>query len=321
MKLAPGWTWRNLTAVTISSAAWSLAACSATAALVVHQARAAKHSTDRPVPSEVAHRLPAGIFYLLAGPNASSLNIWEISNSGRERRLTNNRVGYGIDSFSASRPGIVMSDAESGIDALARLGPRGPVFSPDGHVGSVQIAPSGRVAYDRPASKSYGPYFEIVFKKNFWAPVHVIYKQKATLYAEGWGPRKAQAVVSAANANDQGPFRLLTIDPHGNATTVHTGFHSVGYAVWSTKAPGIAITSRNRESELVRPDGALEPIPNGWRPAAWNASGKQLLMYSFTGHCLGVWNPEIPKHVTRIGILRKRIFYGPIAWLAKQAAR
>jgi hypothetical protein len=41
-----------------------------------------------PVPRTVARRLPAGVFDVLAGPNDTSLNLWQVSNTGCERRLT-----------------------------------------------------------------------------------------------------------------------------------------------------------------------------------------------------------------------------------------
>lgn len=56
-----------------------------------------------PVPRKVARRLPTGVFYVLAGPNPDSTNLWQITNSGCERQLTHNRRGFGVSDFGASQ--------------------------------------------------------------------------------------------------------------------------------------------------------------------------------------------------------------------------
>src|SRR5215831_8501655 len=101
-----------------------------------------------PIPRDVARRLPAGVFYLLAGPNDNSLNLWQVTNSGCEWRLTHIR-GFGLSDFGASRAGVILSEAPTGVDQLARLGPHGPVPLPDGAVSTVGIDPAGRVVYIR----------------------------------------------------------------------------------------------------------------------------------------------------------------------------
>ena len=99
-----------------------------------------------PVPRDVARRLPAGVFYLLAGPDDNSLNLWKVSNSGCQRQLTHVR-GFGVSDFGASRAGVILLEAPTGVDQLARLGPHGPVLQLDGAVSTVGIDPAGRVVY------------------------------------------------------------------------------------------------------------------------------------------------------------------------------
>ncbi len=156
------------------------------------QARRAGQPTSHPVPRTVARRLPAGLFYVLAGPNDTSLNLWQVSNAGCERQLTHNRRGFGVSDFGASRAGVILSEAPTGVDQLARLGPHGPVLLPDGFVSTVGIDPAGRVVYIRPPT---GPgrknVFQVVVKKSYRSAPHVLYRQKATLIALRMGAETA----------------------------------------------------------------------------------------------------------------------------------
>src|SRR5215813_6151240 len=99
-------------------------------------ARPGGRPASAPLPLNVARRLPAGVFYFLAGPNDDSLNLWQVTNSGCERQLTHIR-GFGVSDFGASRAGVILSEAPTGVDQLARLGPHGPVPLPDGAVSTV----------------------------------------------------------------------------------------------------------------------------------------------------------------------------------------
>lgn len=320
MKEAHGRTRSYLGALAVLAALWALAACSGPAVMVGHSDPPAEHSMKGPIPEDVTRRLPPGVFYILAGPDPYSTNLWEVSNSGHERELTHNRKPYGISSFGASPAGIVLSDAIGGVDVLARLGPKGPVLAPDGHVGLVQIRPDGEIAYDRPPYRGYGPYFEVVIKKNFWSPPHVIYKQKATLYVCSWGPNGEIAAISAANANDQGPYRLVVVQRDGRARTIHTGLGSMGNVKWSVNAPGMAISGASG-SELLYPNGSIVHIPDGWHPAAWDSVGTKLLVWGVNYQSLGIWTPREPHQVDRIGSLPRSIFFSEVVWLARPARR
>ena len=85
-------------------------------------------SVGLPMARALAKRLPAGVFYILAGSDAASYNLWEVSNNGQEIRLTHNGSGLGISTFDASTAGIVMADAASKYDEIARLTPKGAIF-------------------------------------------------------------------------------------------------------------------------------------------------------------------------------------------------
>src|SRR6266700_3455634 len=75
----------------------------ATAMAVLMMLTAVACAAPGPVPLNVARRLPAGVFYLLVGPNDTSTNLWQVTNTGCERQLTHNRRGYGVSDFGATR--------------------------------------------------------------------------------------------------------------------------------------------------------------------------------------------------------------------------
>ncbi len=272
-----------------------------------------------PVPRTVVRRLPAGVFYVLAGPNDTSLNLWQVSNSSCERQLTHNRRGYGVSDFGASPAGVILSEAPTGVDQLARLGPHGPVLLPDGFVSTVGIDPAGRVVYIRPPT---GPgrknVFQVVVKKSFLSAPHVIYQQKASLIVCEWGPKRHIVTISAADADEHGPMRLLDIGPKGQAAEVRTGLPNLGNAHWGKKTPGIAVTAGSL-GEFVRLDGTTERLPQGWHPAGWNPADRELLVWGTGDKALGIWKPTQPGHVSRIGPLPRKVFFAKIVWLAKPA--
>jgi hypothetical protein len=271
-----------------------------------------------PVPRKVARLLPAGVFYVLAGPIDDSLNLWQVSNSGCERQLTHVRR-FGVSDFGASRAGVILAEAPTGVDQLARLGPHGPVLLPDGAVSTVGIDPVGRVVYIRsPTGPGRKNVFQVVVKKSFLSAPHVIYQQKATLIVCEWGPKRHIVTISSADANEHGPTRLLDIGPKGHVREVRTGWPNVGNAFWGKKASGIAIIA-GRSGELIRPNGAIQRLPQGWHPGAWNPAGTELLVWATGDRALGVWNPDEPVRVQRIGLLPRNVRFAKIAWLAKPA--
>jgi hypothetical protein len=274
--------------------------------------------TSGPVPRDVARHLPAGVFYLLAGPDDNSLNLWQVTNSGCERQLTHIR-GFGVSDFGASRAGVILSVAPTGVDQLARLGPHGLVLLPDGAVGTVGIDPAGRVVYIRaPTGPGRKNVFKVVVKKPFLSAPHVIYQQKASLIVCEWGPKRHIVTIGAADANEHGPKHLLDIGPKGQVREIRTGLPNLGNALWGKKAPGIAVTAGSL-GVFVRRDGTTERLPQGWHPAAWSPAGTELLVWGTGDKALGIWKPAEPDRVLRIGSLPRKVFFAKIVWLSKQA--
>jgi hypothetical protein len=83
-------------------------------------------STALPLSHAMAKRLPAGTFYVLAGPKNISSNIWEVSSTGKETRLTRNGPNFGISNFGASTAGVVMGTGLAGETCSPRSPRRGP---------------------------------------------------------------------------------------------------------------------------------------------------------------------------------------------------
>ena len=146
----------------------------------------------------------------------------------------------------------------------------------------------------------------------------MLYQQKASLIVCEWGPKHHIATISAADANEHGPMRLLDIGPKGQARVVRTGLANVGNAHWAKKAPGIAITAGHL-GEFVRSDGTRKRLPRGWHPAGWNPAGTKLLVWATRNKAIGIWDPAEPGHILRIGSLPGKVFFAKIVWLAKPA--
>jgi hypothetical protein len=272
-----------------------------------------------PLSRDVARRLPDGAFYMLAGSNAGSYNLWEISNIGNEIKLTDNRVGYGVSRFGASRAGIVMADASSGLDRIARLTGHGVVFLKDGRGSAPSISSEGQICYIRPEYNKSHTFFQLVVKKSFSAAGRVIYQQRADIIGGGWGPGHAIAIISGGHApHTTGPKpRLMIVRQNGRASAEDTGFgNSLSNVIWREEAIGLAVTSWNNVGEIISPSGSRVRLPKGWFPAAWSPSGAELLVWG-PESSIGIWQLKYPHTVRNIGKLAKSAIVGEIAWLAQ----
>lgn len=104
-----------MAAAPLLAATCSVVACEA----AIEGAKLSAASAQLPMSPAMAKRLPAGTFYLLAGPDNISSNIWEVTSTGKEAQLTHNDRNFGISNFGGSTAGVVMGD-----------GPAGPTCSP-----------------------------------------------------------------------------------------------------------------------------------------------------------------------------------------------
>ena len=287
----------------------------------------ASASASTPLPASTARQLPDGAFYLLAGRDLGSLNVWEVTPDGRERRLTRGRPGCGIDGFAASRAGIILAEAAGGVDNLARLTSHGPAWlRPHGDGGALlrgsspDIRGNGTIGYVTPPGKSdHGARaeFAIWIRHSFTEQAGILLRQRRALdgpvfgpdgrvAVEGWvgptGKRRPGIIIYGA-----GPVRRLSIGVSAIPSLV----------AWGEHAPALALAFPAHSAELLFPGGHRQPLPAGWQPLAWNPAGTQLLMQSQTA--LGIWSRSAPGQVTPIGRISPGAQILEAAWLAQKA--
>jgi|HubBroStandDraft_1064217.scaffolds.fasta_scaffold06963_5 hypothetical protein len=282
-----------------------------------------------PVPAATLHRLPAGVFYFLAGwPNIYSANVWEVTPAGREVQLTHNQEGFGVSWFSASHAGIVMADASTGADELARLTTHGAQWLPAGHTrqpeigGSApQIASNGAITYVVPPA-NYGPAHNdnaLWVTSSFSSRGRIIYKQRDDLAGEAFGPGGQIAVM---NRPGDPPFpgihaHLLIISPAGLVKTVPTPFWSLATVIWQPNAVALAVSSVTNQIELIYPGGRTELLQRGWQPLSWDPAGNELLVQR--GLLLGLWSVAAPRAMTVLGKTNRQFAVLNVDWLAGRA--
>jgi hypothetical protein len=280
-----------------------------------------------PLSRAVARKLPGGVFYVLAGPNSGSFNLWEMTRSGDEIRLTRNALGYGISDFGASERGIVLADASDGLDRLAKLTARGPVFLPEGHASGPDINNEGSISFVRPGYDRAHPYFQLAVMRTESSRARVVYRQREDLLGPVWGPNAALAIISGGHApGTTGPNpQLLVRSSAGHVRVIRTAFsRSLSNVIWTENAIGIAVTSWRGEGEVLLQHGRAIRLPAGWYPAAWSPTGKELLVFGRgaglgPNGSLGLWSARHPRLVQLIGPMPASPIIGKIVWLARPA--
>ena len=235
----------------------------------------------RPLPAGTAARLPAGAFYLLAGPDLSSLNVWEVGPGPTETQITHNRAGHGIDALAASESGIVVADAAHGTDRLARWTRHGLSWLRHGHRGplivgsSPDIRGNGTIGYVTPPSAS-GAHrnadFAIWTQPSFSSRATVIYRQRRPLDGPVFGPH-GQIAIEGWSGPEGGRRPTVLIYAGGQVAMVSTGVSEIpSLLAWGHRAPALAVAFPGHRAELLytgRPPAAaavrlaaagLEPV-------------------------------------------------------------
>ena len=285
-------------------------------------------STARqPLPAATRRDLPAGVFYLLAGTGLARLNVWQVTEGGRERQLTHNRRGFGIDAFDASSAGIVLADGSSSGDHLARLTPRGPLLlrQARGRLAllrgsSPDISNDGTIGYvsppARPDSRTGGD-FAIWTRPSFAGHSTVLLRQRHPLTGPVFGPHGLVAVEGwDGPPGSRRPSVLIYW--HGHVRPLLTGVPAIPALIaWGQQAPALALAFPDHQAELLFLDGWRQWLPAGWQPLAWSPDGTELLMQSATA--LGVWSVSGPGRVTRIGPITRGLQILQADWLARKA--
>jgi hypothetical protein len=117
-----------------------------------------------PLTVAAARHLPAGVFYILGGPRAASMNVWEVASSGAQTELTRNAPFAGIDEMGASQAGIVVGDGLYGGEQLGRVTRKGVTWIHPWHRPRVpiygqgpRITSAGQVLYRLPPGQGTDP--------------------------------------------------------------------------------------------------------------------------------------------------------------------
>lgn len=279
-------------------------------------------TAGRPLPVATAGGLPAGVFYLLAGPTLADLNVWQIDSSGHERRLTNNHRGYGIDGFAVSRAGLILA----GGDHLARWTRHGPSWLRSRGTlirgSSPDIRANGMIGYVTPPARTgtgRAGEFAIWVRGCCGGRGRVVHRQTRAVTGPVFGPHGQLAVQGwVSQAGRRVP--AVTIYRDGARRKLRTGVPAVpSLLAWGEDAPAVAVAFPSHVAELLYPDGRRELLPRGWQPLAWNPDGTQLLMQD--GAALGIWSMRAPGVVTRIGGITPGVQILQATWLARKAPR
>ena len=282
--------------------------------------------SGRPLPAGTAARLPAGAYYLLAGPDLGSLNVWEVGPDGTITQVTHNRAGHGIDAVAASGSGIVVADAAHGTDRLARWTHHGLAWLRHGHHGplilgsSPDIRSNGTIGYVTPPSASgahRNANFAIWIQPSFSGRATVVYRQRRPLDGPVFGPHGQIAIEGWTGPQDnRRPTVLIYRD--GQVATVSTGVSAIpSQLAWGRRAPALAVAFPGHRAELLFTNGRRQPLPSGWQPLAWNPSGTQLLMQSATA--LGIWSATAPGRVRTVGVIKPGMLILQAVWLSGKA--
>ena len=286
----------------------------------------ASAKAGRPLPAATAARLPAGAYYLLAGPGLNSLNVWEVGPGRTMTQITHNRAGHGIDALAASESGIVVGDAGNGTDRLARWTRHGPSWLRHGQRGpliagsSPDIRGDGAIGYVTPPSGS-GAHrdanFTIWTQPSFTGRATAVYRQRRPLDGPVFGPRGQIAIEGwTGPRSDRKPTVLIYAG--GQVATLSTGVSAIpSQLAWGHRAPALAVAFPGHRAELLYTDGRRRPLPSGWQPLAWNPSGTQLLMQSATS--LGIWSAATPGRVRMVGVITSGTQILQAVWLSGKA--
>jgi hypothetical protein len=284
-------------------------------------------AADQPLLAPTVRRLPGGAFYLLAGRDLSTLNVWEINPSGQQRQLTHNKRGSGIDALAASPAGILLADGANGVDDLAMWTRHGPSWlhtpnDPRSLVrgSSPDIRSNGTIGYvtpPRPSGTGGSSDFAIWTQRSLGGRAELVYRQHRPLAGPAFGPGGQIAIEGWTGLPGQLKPTVI-VYRHGSSRNLQTGVSAIPSLVaWGEHAPALAIAFPAHQAELLFTDGRRQPLPSGWQPIAWDPSGSELLMQSSTA--LGLWSPQTPGQVVNLGPLTPGVQLLQAVWLAQKA--
>jgi len=304
----------------------------ATIPLATEAATASAHPATRPemtsasgvlpISTATARRLPPGTFYLLAGPDATSYDVWQVSRNGVERQLTRSKHFFGVSGFTASRAGLVLSSAPAGVDGLVRYTSHGLVPI---HAGKNEraidagIDSSGRLVITTVPNSAHN-YFLIGTTTSITSLPRWVSKAPVNFapFTPEWGPGGDFSVVVGPDAPSVAnrPYRVMIV--HGTRSHyMVTGYKSTANVVWQNNSRFLAVESSTLQGEVMTLAGKRQALPRGWFGLSWSPSANQLLVRS--GRRLGVWTTSRPWHVGVIGTMNRGSWVVQASWLSAPA--
>lgn len=264
--------------------------------------------------------LPRGTFYLLAGPKSGwSNNVWQVAKSGRQVELTHNRPNYGIDGLVAAHAGIVVANAASDYDELARLTRHGMVAIPGGHADPAFMTAAGSVYF-----VEANPPEKLEVDKTFTSKPSLIFEQRETIGVVAQGPRSRivfQSYPEFLPKGHHGPiFQVREVLGRHRARPIDAYIRDPQVPVWSPNAVGLSINSRKVASVpgiVLERGGHRRRMPRGWQSLTWSPNGRVLLLQK--GRSLGLWNPKSKKGVQVVASTRGGSIVDAAVWLRSPA--
>lgn len=279
-------------------------------------------------PTALFEKLKSGTLYVILGDPGSGA-VWRVDlASGRSDQLTHPEPQYGASSLSASRAGLVLADASSGIDVVS-VYRAGKSIDLAGHGGPPVISPDGTVAYVQIPDfvNGTGPQsWRIAVMPVAGGQAHTLYEQSGPdlqavdLSSLAWGPGGRLAAVSAGGPrNGLGTPEVLILNGNGQVETrVRPMVGEVGQVVWNPNAPGVAVAGWSGKNELIGVNGQETALLSDWTPMCWSPSGADLLVTH--GLSVGVWHATTPGQVEELGSMPSTMMVGDCSWTDAPAA-
>jgi hypothetical protein len=260
--------------------------------------------------------LPAGVWYVLAGPNDQSANLWRLSRSAGQTEMThNNKKDDGIDAISATEAGIVVANAASGQDTLDHVTRRGLEKIPGGHGYVPIITKDGRVMFAVPDSPTYYIKSDITTESKS----RTVYSQRQLIGTIQSGPK--DEIVFDSNPHlpgPGGPQQVREVTGVHQYRVIPTGVSDPSNVSWSADAVGLAIDSYTKRGVVVMSRSHLRwSIPRGWQSVSWSPNGRELVV--LRGRQIGVWPPGHAQQVHVVGSVPPGTTLIQASWLQTPA--
>lgn len=256
-----------------------------------------------------------GTLYLMSGPTLFTADLWRLRD-GRPERLTSFPGGR-ISVVTAGSGEVVVAEASSGTDKIARLAGDHLERIIDDRVFSPSLSTDGRLGFSRSLydarSGTLPSRSSIVVRDLRSGAERVAFETPGSrpVANPAFAPDGSLAAVVGSGSPDA---HVVLIGSDGKATEpglAHPG--GIGL-IWSPGRRLVVTGDKGFPSLLWDPaSNRRDPLPAGWDPLAWSPDGTSLLVSQ--GDALGRIDPADPSRVTPLGRFGPGPVYGA-AWAA-----